>query len=160
MKVKVQIQLNPEEILYDIKNRTYLKARTGMEGDNYAAASDSVADGGSETDNQLARSMSNAMAQLRARLSEYEGGDATAADDVLAGPQQENITLQVPANFNTAVTDQIATWAHMFVVNQTLADWYSLTSSDNCEYYTTLAAANLDSIEGLVYKRKRPERQQ
>lgn len=158
MKVKVDITLNPEEILYDIKNRTYLKARTGLEGDNYVAASDSIADGDSETDNQLARAMANAIAQLKARLSEYEDGGTTIASDTLVQPQQEVLALQVPANFNTAVTDQIATWAHMFVVNQTLADWFSLTGSENSEYYTTLAAANLDSIEGLVHKRKRPER--
>ncbi len=160
MKFELNIQLSPEEILYDIKNRTYLKARTGLEGDSYVEASDSIADGGSETDNQLARTMANAIAQLKARLSEYEDGGTTIVSDILVQPQQEVLTLQVPANFNTAVTGQIATWAHMFVVNQTLADWYSLTSSDNSEYYTTLAAANLDSIEGLVYKRKRPERQQ
>lgn len=160
MKVEVKIQLNPEEILYDIKNRTYLKSRTGLEGDSYVSASDSIADGGDETDNQLARAMGNAIAQIRARLSEYAGSGSTTANDTLADPQQETLTLLLPANYNTAVTNQLATWAHMFVVNQTLADWYSLTNSENSEYYTTLAAANLDSIEGLVYKRKRPERQQ
>lgn len=158
-KIELTVTLYPSEILYDIENKTHLLARTSAEGDSILAAADTIVDGSEEADNQVIRSLNAALATLQSRLGEYvKSNDVTTHDVLTRASQPYALTLSVPTNFNKANTQHIGALAHQFMVNQSIGEWYALTSKESAEYFTTLASANLDSIIEYINKRERPVR--
>ena len=159
-RISIKVALNIDELVYDFENKAFLTGRSRkdvMSVENIASvqASDSE-----EDRNQALRSIQNAYASLLSALSEYISVDATTGSDVdntLLGDDEElSYALSMPANWNQAGKNALATVSHQYIVNRALADWFIITNKVDAQEYMTFAGANLDEIRNILSRRVRP----
>jgi hypothetical protein len=161
-KQTITITLYKSELVYDVQNKTYLTGRSRQTGDNHEQVANMQANDDDENANQILRSLGNAYATLKTKLSEYlieSGTSAVSADDVqMDATSNITVELKVPSNYNKATRDTIAAALHQYLVNTAIGDWFTITNKTDAEDYINLAAANLQQIREAVNKRVRPVR--
>lgn len=158
-KKNIEVTLHMSELIYDVQNKTYLTGRSRSNGTNHEEVANMQANDDDENANQVLRSLGNAFANLKTKLSEYivETG-TTASNKLLNATSNLQIALAMPSNFNQATNDTIASAVHQYLVNSAIGDWFTITDKNDAGDYVTLAAANLDQIREAVNKRVRPQR--
>ena len=124
----IHINLNLNEIVYDIQNKTYLTGRSRHDGSNHEQVANMQANDDEECANQILRSIDTAFNNLKTKLSEYlvslqvsGSNDLPGADDSL------ELTLQMPSNYNNATVDTIASASHQYIVSSAVAEWFAIT---------------------------------
>lgn len=158
-KKTITITLHISEITYDVQNKTYITGRSRSDGSNYEDVAHLQMSDDDEEKNQLMRSIGNAVSSLRSGLGEYIEVAGLSGDNILAS-EDENIIvkLNLPDNYNEAMTDTISSAMHQYIVNTALADWLTMTDKQDAADYLTFAAANIERIKDALYKRSRPVR--
>ena len=112
-----------------------------------------------ENENQILRSLGNAFANLKTKLSEYiEESGTTATNKLLSKNGTIQLALVMPSNFNQATSETISAALHQYLVNTAIGDWFTITNKNDATDYVTLAAANLEELREAVNKRVRPKR--
>lgn len=158
-KKTVTITLYTSEILYDIQNKTYLTGRSRMTGQNHEEVAHMQANEDEENENQILRSIGNAIAGLRTKLSEYLVDTGTTATNILIDKEKNlEVSLNMPSNYNAATKETIATNLHQHIVNTSVAEWFTITNKTDAADYVALAASNIEQIREALNKRVRPER--
>lgn len=160
-KKTIAITLYMTEIVYDIQNKTYLTGRSRNSGTNHEEVANMQVNDDEENNNQILRSVGNAFANLKTKLSEYinETG-TTASDKLLSSTSNLTVSLSVPNNYNPAVNETVSAALHQYLVNTAVGDWFTITNKNDASDYITLAAANLEQIREAINKRVRPTRTQ
>ena len=159
MKKSIQLKLKMSELIYDIQNKTYLTGRSLNDGTNHSHVANMQANDDDENEAQILRSITNAYAVLRNRLSEYiELSEETSNNDSFTSEDTIDLTLLMPSNFNLSVTKTIGEAAHQFIVSTAIADWFSITAKGETADYTATAASALSILEEALCKRSRPHR--
>lgn len=158
-KKNISITLYMSELIYDVQNKTYLTGRSRSNGTNHEEVANMQANDDDENANQIVRSIGNAFANLKTKLSEFivETG-TTANNKLLTTTSNLTLALVMPSNFNQATNDTISSALHQYLVNSAIGDWFTITDKNDAGDYVTLAAANLDQIREAVNKRNRPTR--
>lgn len=155
----ISITLYMSELIYDVQNKTYLTGRSRNTGDNHEQVANMQANEDEENQNQIVRSIGNAYANLKTKLSEYiEDSGATANNILLSASDNLQINLVMPSNFNPATNDTIGAALHQYIVNSAIGEWFTITNKADAADYLTLAAANLAEIREAINKRVRPTR--
>lgn len=158
-KKDITITLYLSEILYDIQNKTYLTGRSRTTGQNHEEVAHMQANEDEENENQILRSIGNAFANLKTKLSEYLNESETTADNLLTDKDTNlDVSLSMPANYNPATRETIAAALHQFLVNTAVAEWFTITNKTDAADYVTLAASNLEQVREALNKRLRPTR--
>ena len=158
-KKTIAVTLYMSELIYDIQNKTYLTGRSRNSGTNHEEVANMQVNDDEENNNQILRSVGNAFANLKTKLSEYlnESG-TTASDKLLSSTSNLTVSLSVPGNFNTAVNETVSAALHQYLVNSAVGDWFTITNKNDASDYITLAAANLEQIREAINKRVPPTR--
>ena len=112
-----------------------------------------------ENESQLLRSIGNAFAYLKTRLSEYIEESATTASNVLIDKSKNlTLTLVLPSNVNQATSDTISSSAHQYITNLAMTDWFTITNKPDAADYAAKAEVNLQELREAINKRVRPIR--
>ena len=112
-----------------------------------------------ENANQIMRSIGNAFANLKTKLSEYINESGTSTNDKqLSSTGNLTLSLNMPPNYNSASNDTISTALHQYMVSSAIGDWFTITNKNDASDYITLAAANLEQLREAANKRMRPTR--
>ena len=147
------------ELIYDVQNKTYLTGRSRQTGTNHEEVANMQANDDDENANQIMRSIGNAFANLKTKLSEYINESGTSTNDKqLSSTGNLTLSLNMPPNYNNASNDTISTALHQYLVNSAIGDWFTITNKNDASDYITLAAANLEQLREAVNKRMRPTR--
>ena len=155
----ISITLYMSELIYDVQNKTYLTGRSRNTGDNHEQVANMQANEDEENQNQIVRSIGNAYANLKTKLSEYiEDSGSTANNILLSASDNLQINLVMPSNFNPATNDTIGAALHQYIVNSAIGEWFTITNKADAADYLALAAANLAEIREAINKRVRPTR--
>lgn len=155
----ISITLYMSELIYDVQNKTYLTGRSRNTGDNHEQVANMQANEDEENQNQIVRSIGNAYANLKTKLSEYiEDSGSTANNILLSASDNLQINLVMPSNFNPATNNTIGAALHQYIVNSAIGEWFTITNKADAADYLTLAAANLAEIREAINKRVRPTR--
>lgn len=155
----VTITLYMSEILYQVKNKTYLTGRSRQTGNNHEEVANMQASDDDESKNQLLDSIGNAFKTLKTKLSEYLEESGTSSNDVLISDTSNlTLALKVPSNQNLATNDTISAAAHQYIINTTVAEWFIITNKADAGDYAAMAANNLETIREAINKRIRPTR--
>lgn len=158
-KKTISITLYMSELIYDVQNKTYLTGRSRNTGDNHEQVANMQANEDEENQNQIVRSIGNAYANLKTKLSEYiEDSGSTANNILLSASDNLQINLVMPSNFNPATNDTIGAALHQYIVNSAIGEWFTITNKADAADYLALAAANLAEIREAINKRVRPTR--
>lgn len=158
-KKVIAITLYMSELIYDVQNKTYLTGRSRQTGTNHEEVANMQANDDDENANQIMRSIGNAFANLKTKLSEYINESGTSTNDKqLSSPGNLTLSLNMPPNYNNASNDTISTALHQYLVNSAIGDWFTITNKNDASDYITLAAANLEQLREAVNKRMRPTR--
>ena len=158
-KKVIAITLYMSELIYDVQNKTYLTGRSRQTGTNHEEVANMQANDDDENSNQIIRSIGNAFANLKTKLSEYINESGTSANDKqLSITANLTLSLNMPPNYNNASNDAISTALHQYLVNSAIGDWFTITNKNDASDYITLAAANLEQLREAVNKRIRPTR--
>lgn len=158
-KKTISITLYMSELIYDVQNKTYLTGRSRNTGDNHEQVANMQANEDEENQNQIVRSIGNAYANLKPKLSEYiEDSGSTANNILLSASDNLQINLVMPSNFNPATNNTIGAALHQYIVNSAIGEWFTITNKADAADYLTLAAANLAEIREAINKRVRPTR--
>ena len=160
-KKTLTVTLYLSELLYDVQNKTYLTGRSRQTGNNHEEVAHMQANEDEENENQILRSLGNAFANLKTKLSEYiEESGTTASNKLLSKNGTIQLALVMPSNFNQATSETISAALHQYLVNTAIGDWFTITNKNDATDYVTLAAANLEELREAVNKRVRPTRTQ
>lgn len=158
-KKVIAITLYMSELIYDVQNKTYLTGRSRQTGTNHEEVANMQANDDDENANQIMRSIGNAFANLKTKLSEYINENGTSTNDKqLSSTGNLTLSLNMPPNYNNASNDTISTALHQYLVNSAIGDWFTITNKNDASDYITLAAANLEQLREAVNKRMRPTR--
>ena len=155
----ITITLYKSEIVHDVQNKTYLTGRSRQTGDNHEEVANMQANDDDENANQVLRSIGNAFATLKTKLSEYLDESGTTSNDIqMTATGNLTVALKVPSNYNKAANDTVGAALHQYIVNTAIGDWFTITNKADSESYVALAAANLEQVREAVNKRVRPQR--
>ena len=155
----ISITLYMSELIYDVQNKTYLTGRSRQTGTNHEEVANMQANDDDENLNQIMRSIGNAFANLKTKLSEYINESGTSTNDkLISSTDNLTVSLNMPPNYNNASNDTISTALHQYLVNSAIGDWFTITNKNDASDYITLAAANLEQLREAVNKRMRPTR--
>lgn len=158
-KKNLSVTLYMSELIYDVQNKTYLTGRSRQTGTNHEEVANMQANDDDENANQIARSIGNAFAALKTKLSEYIVASGTTADNKLLSVDSNlTLTLSMPSNFNQAVNDTVSAALHQYLVNSAIGDWFTITDKNDAADYVTLATAALEELREAINKRVRPTR--
>lgn len=158
-KKAIGITLYMSELIYDIQNKTYLTGRSRNNGNNHEEVANMQANDDDENLNQVLRSIGNAFATLKTKLSEYVVEDKTSStNEQIDGEENLQIGLSMPSNYNQSTVDTISAALHQYVVNSAIADWFTITNKNDAADYVNLSAANVEQIREAINKRVRPVR--
>lgn len=158
-KQTITITLYKSELVYDVQNKTYLTGRSRQTGGNHEEVANMQANDDEENANQILRSLGNAFATLKTKLSEYLEESGTSANDIqMDGTENLTVALKVPSNYNPAANDTVSAAMHQYLVNTAVGDWFTITNKADAADYITLAGANLEQIREAINKRLRPVR--
>lgn len=160
-KKTLTITLHSSEMIYDVQNKTYLTGRSRLTQDNFEEAANMQANDDDENKNQIIRSIGNAFAALKTKLSEYLVEDGTTANNVLIELDENSslvLTLSMPSNYNQATIETIASSAHQYIVNTAISDWFGITNKNDAADYIAYATRNITEMREAVNKRVRPVR--
>ena len=158
-KKTISIKLYMSELTYEVKNKTFLTGQSRWNGDNKEEVAHMQANDDEENLNQVLRSLGNAFATLKTKLSEYIVEEGTTANNKQI-KEEDNLVVELlmPSNFNQATNDSIAAAMHQYLVNSAIGDWFTITNKSDASDYLTVAAANLEQIREAINKRVRPVR--
>ena len=155
----ISITLYMSELIYDVQNKTYLTGRSRQTGTNHEEVANMQANDDDENANQIMRSIGNAFANLKTKLSEYINESGTSTNDkLISSTDNLTVSLNMPPNYNNASNDTISTALHQYLVNSAIGDWFTIPNKNDASDYITLAAANLEQLREAVNKRMRPTR--
>ena len=158
-KKVISITLYMSELIYDVQNKTYLTGRSRQTGTNHEEVANMQANDDDENSNQIMRSIGNAFANLKTKLSEYINESGTSTNDKqISNTGNLTLSLEMPHNYNNASNDTISTAVHQYLVNSAIGDWFTITNKNDASDYITLASANLEQLREAVNKRVRPTR--
>ena len=156
----VYIDLDINEIVYDIQNKTYLTGKSRRDGSNHEKVANMQANDDEENANQVLRSVSMAFSNLKTKLGEYLDLVSTTANNQLVDVDAPlRLGLMMPSNYNLSTIDTIAAASHQYIVSMAVADWFTITNKTDSPEYKTLAEVSLQIISEAVNKRTRPVRQ-
>lgn len=157
MKQRITIRINSDQQIYDMLNKTWLTGRSReATGELTPELISSMIASEDDADlNQIKRTYMEATATLKSMLSEYLEEDKAEADNKLSWADKE-LTLLMPSNFNTAVTETIAETCHKYITARVCYDWYMLKKTDEAAPYKADADTALAELRQAVCKRKRP----
>ena len=156
-RVPLTITLYKSELLYDVENKTYLTGRSRSNGTNHEEVANMQASEDDENRNQILRSFTNALGNLRTKLSEYLSLTTTSSDDALMSDEENiSLALSMPSNYNKNTVDAITGALHQYFVNTAVGDWFAITNKADAADYVAQAAANLEALREALNKRSRP----
>lgn len=158
-KREVTIALKPQEMLYEIQNKTYLVGR-GKDDVKRQAYSQETDD--SESLNHAKRCLDHALSRVKKVIGEFSSVGAVVADDVLMGEdglsRTVTLVLMLPTNYNDAATEDLAQSMHRYVVMTAVSEWFNDVSPEDAKRYAAAAADSLAAVKRALLERKRPER--
>ena len=153
------VTLYMTELLYEVRNKTWLTGQSRQNGQNFEEVANMQNNEDDEHVNQVLRSIGNAFATLKVRLSEYIVSSQTTSNDILINADTNlTLTLVLPSNYNQATADAISLACHQYLVNTAIAEWFTITNKADAADYLTLAGANITQIREAASKRVRPIR--
>ena len=79
-------------------------------------------------------------------------------DKLTAEAQPIVIKLKMPSNYDFSCKQTLSTAMHDYIVYNTLAEWFNITSKDEVGGYTQLALNALLRIRKALNKRVKPNR--
>ncbi len=157
--MQLAITIDVQELVYDIQNKTYLTGRSRGDGKNYRQVALMQANNDDENLNQIMRSIGNAVAKVKAELSEVLKGNATHGNNALdLETATINLLLHMPGNFNYAATDSIIAAIHQYIVAYVTSEWFMITNKSDTEDYKRLAETSLEMLRESLCKRTKPSR--
>lgn len=158
-KKNVTITLYMSEMIYDVKNKSYLKGRSLVDQDP-ARVAYMQANDDDENLNQVLRSIGGAFGSLKSELSEYIEESASTGNNILQPNEDIIVALKMPSNFNEAAVKVVSEGLHKYIVNMALAEWYKNTDPNDFDSYMKLAIENMKEVRDGINKRLRPVRQE
>ena len=157
--MEITVTIDIQELVYDIQNKTYLTGRSRGDGKNYRQVALMQVNSDDENHNQIMRSIGNALAKVKAELSEMLINDDARGDNTLKVDTSAVIlNLEMPGNFNNAATDSIVAAIHQYIVAYVTAEWFMITNKTDTEDYARLAESSLEMLRESLCKRKKPSR--
>lgn len=159
-KSSITITLYMSELLYDIRNKSWLVGESRRTGDNHELVAAMQMNADAEHENQALRSISLAYGRLKTELNEYLAAETVTSDNDALISADSNLTLNlyVPGNYNHVTVKTVTAECTDYIENMTLSDWFQITSPTDAEGYAAKAAANLLNIRAAINKRVRPTR--
>lgn len=153
------ITLVMSEILYDIMNKTHLTGRSRETGNNHEEVANMKANEDEENINQILRSIGNAFTNLKTKVSEYLEDEGTTANNILIDAETNlTLALSMPSNYNEATKETLSSAMHRFLVNSSIAEWFTITNKNDAADYVSLSTADIETIREAINKRTRPKR--
>ena len=163
-KKELTVTLQVKELLYDIRNKAYLtgRAREAEGVKNYEAASNMQASEDEEESTQLRRSIADHFTSLKSLLGEYLNEDKTTSDNLINKEIDDDgvltLMFRLPSNYNNASADSLGKGMHAYIVDMSLADWFTITNKADADSYVSHADVSLENVKRALYKRSRPSR--
>lgn len=155
----IYINLDINEIVYDIQNKTYLTGKSRHEGNNHELVANMQANDDEENANQVLRSVQTAFSNLKTKLGEYLDLAETSVTNVLMDSDRTlTLALTMPSNYNVATAETLAAAAHQYIVSMAVADWFAITNKSDAAGYSALAEVSLQIITEAANRRRRPQR--
>ena len=99
-KKTITITLYMSELIYDVYDKTYLTGRSRLDGTNHEKVANMQANDDDENSNQIVRSIGNAFANLKTKLSEYIEETGTTSDNKLLDKKSNLTLLEKPLCFD------------------------------------------------------------
>lgn len=163
-KKTLTVTLEVKELMHDIMNKAYLtgQAREAEGTKGYEAASIMQASEDEDNSYQLRRSLANAYSSLKSLLGEYLDEDKSSSNNRIQQQIDEDGQLELafllPSNYNNASADSLGNGIHAYLVDLTLAEWFTITNKDDAQDYLNHSTVSLETVKRALYKRSRPKR--
>lgn len=149
------ITLNMRELLFDIRNKSHLETASITD-----AESRYLIEAGTEKTDEILRDIMEAYSFLRSVFLRYLVPDCiSSADNLPLDATELVIDLDLSARRRTNRIQQFADMAHSYIVDRTLAKFYSNVSQpDLSAKHDKSAQSVLSDMQALLYSKLPPAR--
>lgn len=160
----VTITEEVKELIFDIQNKTYLIGQSHeSDGKNkYESASDIQISDEEDKLYQVRCSLSSALSSMKVLLCEYLSEEINTSDNLIQNEieseKQLILILKLPQNYNDSSIESLSKGIHSYLVDMSLADWFSIVDIEKAEAYRKSAVENWRMVKSALYMRKRPKR--
>lgn len=160
--MEVTIDISMGDVLYAIKNKTNIYGETKRRGGlDYASVSQmQFADDENEGD-IIRRAIVTSVASCLSALSEYIYVDLDYIDNIeeaINNDRNIEFMLMLPNNINLTAIGGMRIQLQDYIINRTIGEWYKLTNPGESERYMADSERNMVQAMTLLYKRRRPQR--
>jgi hypothetical protein len=181
MAKRIIITLYKSELLYDVKNKVHLTARSRAHAQEAMQTANMQVNDEEEETNQMLRSLGDAYAKILPKLSPYYQSipeqkqapepcplkkcesaapdEIYLADNILMerGRNREfTIPLTMPDNFNEAFIGSVTASFHSSLVNTAIAEWFTLVSPADAAAYYEFAERDMEKARMALHARIKP----
>lgn len=157
MAKDISIRLHVSEIVYEVRNKTWLAGRSALNGNNHEHVAHMQASDDEEDENQITRSIINAMSVLKTAVGEYVLPDSQdQSANILDKHAAYDFVLKMPNNYNESLRATLSAAMHQYVVAICVRDWYMLTNKEDAQTYDNMATSQLGIIKEALTRRVRP----
>lgn len=157
MKKTITVDVN--EIVYDIRNKTYLTGKSRADGTNHRQVAQMMANEDDENAAQVLRSIHSALGEIRTKMAEYHEVSPESVTNIYdESTDTVQLVCDFPGNFNTAALDGMAMAIHRYIVARAVAEWFTITHKSDAADYERMAQESLANLAESVSKRSRPTR--
>ena len=158
-KKLITIKQYASELVYDVRSKAFLTGRSRSTGDNAEKVAYMQVSEDEEENNQILRSIGNALGDLHSKLGEYLNLDISSDDNALIDGQEDIVlAFDMPTNFNCTAVKALTSGIHQYLVNSALAEWFTITNKEDAKEYISMSAANIVQIRKALGRRSRPVR--
>jgi hypothetical protein len=99
---------------------------------------------------------------MKTILGEYLDESNTTSDNLIDKEIDNDgaltLSFKLPSNYNSASASGLGKGMHSYLVDLTLAEWFTITNKADAQDYTAHAAISLENVKRALYKRSRPTR--
>ncbi|UKK52160.1 hypothetical protein L6472_06150 [Prevotella sp. E13-17] len=157
-KKNIKFTIIKELVINTVKNMTFKNGQVAKGADTANTVSAYHQQAGDEDYHErlLDRGYYTNLESLKASLSDYMVGDGNLTENPLIDDTEADgvntIILSVNERFNDGYVKTLARMASRYIEDSMLSDWYGDSDATKANYFTALAAKDLDSIRRTFSK--------
>ena len=156
-KKTITITQQVKELIFDIKNKTYIAGRVReAEGTkNFESASLMTVSDDTEINYQIRRSLSYAFSLLKSMLHEHISQEGTTGSNLINEEIDNDgelvLSLNMSNDFSNVSIDALGMSIHQYLVDMALAEWYTITNKEEAQIYNAHSEVSWNNIKHALY---------
>lgn len=164
MSKSLDIQISTSEVIFRVQNVSHISSQVAEATKRLDAVAAPMVQADDDENNEalICDAIQAAIGTLQTALHEYISSFSYGeVDSLVEAIRNRNVLVfhfALTDNYQTNTIDAVILAMNDYIVNRTLAEWYTVADTSQASVYLEKANGNLVDLLKSIYRRKRPNR--